>query len=104
MCGKSLDMIWLAEQGLQVTGIEISALAIETFFAENELDYEVQQIPHGQLYTNKNITIIHSNKCPVHAFLSPPQKSITFSRPATPSSRFIPKIASSMNHGSKKRA
>jgi len=34
LCGKSLDLIWLAKQGLQVVGVELSPLAIEAFFRE----------------------------------------------------------------------
>ena len=34
LCGKSLDMLWLAEQGHSVVGIELSRLAIEAFFHE----------------------------------------------------------------------
>lgn len=37
LCGKSLDMLWLIEQGTQVVGSELSALAIEAFAAENAL-------------------------------------------------------------------
>ncbi len=37
LCGKSRDMIWLAEQGYKVIGVELSALAIEAFFSENNL-------------------------------------------------------------------
>ncbi|MGI9521342.1 MAG: thiopurine S-methyltransferase [Hyphomicrobiaceae bacterium] len=36
-CGKSIDMIWLAEQGHFVIGIEIAEMAVEAFFAENSL-------------------------------------------------------------------
>lgn len=32
LCGKSLDMCWLAEQGHAVVGIEVSPLACEAFF------------------------------------------------------------------------
>lgn len=42
MCGKSVDLAWIAEQGNQVIGVELSALAIEAFFAEQGLDYTVQ--------------------------------------------------------------
>jgi thiopurine S-methyltransferase len=38
LCGKSLDMLWLLEQGYRVTGVEISRIAIEAFFSENRLD------------------------------------------------------------------
>lgn len=42
MCGKSTDMKWLADQGNQVVGVELSDLAVEAFFAEQALDYTVQ--------------------------------------------------------------
>jgi len=38
LCGKSRDMFWLLQQGFSVTGIEISPIAVEAFFAENRLD------------------------------------------------------------------
>ncbi|MGD8547546.1 MAG: thiopurine S-methyltransferase, partial [Thiohalophilus sp.] len=28
LCGKSLDLIWLAEQGYQVVGVELSPIAV----------------------------------------------------------------------------
>ncbi|MDE2497356.1 MAG: thiopurine S-methyltransferase [Xanthomonadaceae bacterium] len=37
LCGKSLDMLWLAQQGMRVRGVEISNLAVEAFLAENHL-------------------------------------------------------------------
>ena len=40
LCGKSLDMLWLHEQGYKVTGIELSQKAIESFFKENDLSFE----------------------------------------------------------------
>ena len=38
-CGKAVDMLWLASQGLQVTGVEISEVAVEQFFSENDLEF-----------------------------------------------------------------
>lgn len=35
LAGKSLDMIWLAEQGHEVVGIELSPLAVQEFQAEH---------------------------------------------------------------------
>lgn len=40
LCGKSVDLKWLAGRGLDVIGVELSALAIEAFFAEHQLAYE----------------------------------------------------------------
>lgn len=37
LCGKSLDMVWLAEQGHQVIGVELSPVAVRAFFRENRL-------------------------------------------------------------------
>jgi thiopurine S-methyltransferase len=39
LCGKSVDLLWLADRGLEVTGVELSALAIEAFFAEQGLEF-----------------------------------------------------------------
>jgi thiopurine S-methyltransferase len=41
LCGKSLDLLWLAEQGHEVTGVELSPLAIESFFTEHALEFEL---------------------------------------------------------------
>lgn len=35
LCGKSLDMIWLRDQGHSVVGVELSAAALEAFCLEN---------------------------------------------------------------------
>lgn len=37
LCGKSKDMVWLHQQGMQVLGIELSAMAVEAFCVENQL-------------------------------------------------------------------
>jgi len=37
LCGKSLDMVWLAGLGHTVVGSELSALAVRDFFAERGL-------------------------------------------------------------------
>jgi thiopurine S-methyltransferase len=37
LCGKSRDMVWLAERGHEVVGVELSPLAVEGFFDEQAL-------------------------------------------------------------------
>ena len=37
LCGKSLDLMWLASQGLRVVGVELSEQAVEAFFSEQNL-------------------------------------------------------------------
>lgn len=41
LCGKSPDLVWLADRGNAVFGIEVSPLAVHAFFAEQQLDYEL---------------------------------------------------------------
>ncbi|KIP88045.1 MULTISPECIES: thiopurine S-methyltransferase [Pseudomonas] len=43
LCGKSLDMVWLAERGHRVIGVELARTAVEAFFAEQGLDATVTQ-------------------------------------------------------------
>ncbi|MFK7997537.1 MAG: thiopurine S-methyltransferase [Granulosicoccus sp.] len=40
LCGKSLDMLWLHEQGHHVLGVELSEKAAQAFFNDNHLDVE----------------------------------------------------------------
>lgn len=39
LCGKSPDLLWLADRGNTVVGVELSKIAVESFFAENGLRY-----------------------------------------------------------------
>ncbi len=56
LCGKSRDLRWLAEQGHEVLGVELSTQACEAFFAENgltpetraEARYVVREAPVGR--------------------------------------------------------
>jgi len=47
LCGKSIDMRWIMEQGHLVTGIEYSNIAIQSFFAENDLSATPKSTPSG---------------------------------------------------------
>jgi thiopurine S-methyltransferase len=38
LCGKSRDLVWLAEHGYRVRGVELSPLAVEAFFQEQGLN------------------------------------------------------------------
>lgn len=57
LCGKSLDMLWLLEQGYRVTGIEISPLAVHDFFAENDIAFQVTEPPGARLYSGDRLSI-----------------------------------------------
>lgn len=57
LCGKSVDLIWLAAQGYQVVGVELSPLAVEAFFAENDLSAEHQMIGDLDYWQAENISL-----------------------------------------------
>jgi thiopurine S-methyltransferase len=57
LCGKSLDILWLRDQGYSVTGVEISPLAVEAFFQENNLVAEKQAIDDFTLHQSEGIDI-----------------------------------------------
>lgn len=62
LCGKSLDMPWLAARGHQVLGIELVPLAIEQFFADNGLQPRVSRDEVGLThYTAGSIEVINAN-------------------------------------------
>lgn len=39
LCGKTLDMLWLHENGYEVVGVELSLDALQQFFEDNGLTY-----------------------------------------------------------------
>ena len=57
LCGKSLDMIYMLNQGFSVIGVELSEIGIEQFFHENGLDFTISSVGEFNLYSAKNIEI-----------------------------------------------
>jgi thiopurine S-methyltransferase len=41
LCGKTPDLLWLAQQGLDVTGVELCEIAAEAFFREANLGFTI---------------------------------------------------------------
>jgi len=52
LCGKSKDMIWLAQQGYKIIGSELSQIAVEEFFAEQNLQPKINQVDGFSCYQN----------------------------------------------------
>ena len=58
LCGKSLDLLWLRDHGHAVAGVELSAVALESFCMENGIparrrltgDFEVYQAERLELF------------------------------------------------------
>lgn len=40
LCGKTPDLLWLAEQGFDVIGVELSPLAADAFFDEQRIPFD----------------------------------------------------------------
>ncbi|MDO6459395.1 thiopurine S-methyltransferase [Granulosicoccaceae sp. 1_MG-2023] len=57
MCGKSLDMLWLLEQGHGVVGVELSEYGVQSFFRENGLKACVTEEEAYMVYRCDALTI-----------------------------------------------
>ena len=58
LCGKSLDMIWLAQQGHEVIGVELSPVAVEDFFRENGLQPVQRRMGQFNLWSDGKLSIL----------------------------------------------
>ena len=57
LCGKSLDMNYLIQKNFKVIGVEMSELAIQQFFEENNLSYTISKEEEFELYEGDKIKI-----------------------------------------------
>ena len=60
LCGKSLDMYFLAEH-MQVIGNELSQIACHDFFSEQKLDYTQWQQGNFTGYSHQNISLLQGD-------------------------------------------
>lgn len=61
LCGKAHDIAWIAQQGYRVIGIEISQIAIEAFFAEHSMEFEVEDSDRFRLYHGSGICLLQGD-------------------------------------------
>ena len=50
LCGKSLDLLWLRERDHSVTGVELSAVALESFCMEHGVPARRRVLEHFDVY------------------------------------------------------
>lgn len=50
LCGRSVDMVWLAEQGHRVIGVELARSAVEDFFAGVGLEPSIETVGTLDVY------------------------------------------------------
>lgn len=58
LCGKSLDLFWLANQGHSVLGVELSQQALNEFLGENNLRANPVQHEYYCGYRLENMTLL----------------------------------------------
>jgi thiopurine S-methyltransferase len=58
LCGKSLDLEWLSQQGYRVLGVELSKIAITDFFVEQGKEASITTRDAFQSYRNGDIEIL----------------------------------------------
>ena len=61
LCGKTLDLLWLKEKGFEVHGAELSEIAVEDFFKENQLERNIQIFNEGKLYSSEKIHLFQGD-------------------------------------------
>lgn len=61
LCGKAHDIAWLARQGYEVIGIELSSIAIESFFEEFNLQYQQFQSDRFVMRKSDNIILLQGD-------------------------------------------
>lgn len=57
LCGQSIDMLWLADQGYHVVGIELSRIACDAFFKDNKIPFNTTEINDFTVYKSEKITL-----------------------------------------------
>jgi thiopurine S-methyltransferase len=57
LCGKSLDLLWLRERGHSVVGVELSAVALESFCMEHGIPARRRTIAGFDIYEAANLQL-----------------------------------------------
>lgn len=57
LCGKSLDLAWLAGRGHRVLGIELSEKAVENFFSEHQVQPQISEKGAFKVYRSDAIEL-----------------------------------------------
>lgn len=57
LCGKTLDIAWLLNEGYRVVGVELNPSAVEQLFAELGVEANIQVLDKFSCYSAENIDI-----------------------------------------------
>lgn len=61
LCGKSLDLLWLAAQGYRVIGVELSEIAVSEFFLADGQHPKISRVGKFKQFSAGNIIIYCGN-------------------------------------------
>jgi thiopurine S-methyltransferase len=61
LCGKSLDLLWLSDQGHTVIGVEISAVAVESFFMEHGIPARRRSLDDFDVYEADRLALFRGD-------------------------------------------
>ena len=61
LCGQSLDMTWLNQQGASIVGVDLVRQPLEQYFAEQKLTPNNQTVHDIDCLTSGNQTLFHAN-------------------------------------------
>lgn len=57
LCGKTQDMIWLADQKYDVLGVELSLIACKDFFREAKIPFELERVGRFEILRGQKIEL-----------------------------------------------
>ena len=61
LCGKSLDLIWLRDQGHSVKGVELSPVALESFLMEHGIPAMRRVLSDFDVYETDGLTLFRGD-------------------------------------------
>lgn len=61
LCGKSVDLAWLAARGHEVVGVELSPIAIDAFFEEAQIERTIREVGAFRLHESPGLTIVEGD-------------------------------------------
>lgn len=103
LCGKTLDLAWLAEQGFRVTGVELSGLACRAWAEQHGLDPEVAPDGPFTAWRAGPVTLLQGDVFDLHADHGPfdaiYDRAATVALPTELRARYAAHLASLLQPG-----
>lgn len=106
LCGKSLDLKWLRDRGYEVTGVELSSIALEAFCAENAIaprrsrtgDFELYESAHLRLLQGDFFALSAAQLAPIAAVYD---RAAAIAWPAAQRPAYVEKLTSLIEPGTR---